>query len=58
MKQTAVIVIFPPGISPAIASRYLGQLVATLPLVGSGPLEIGAADTFEADYGTPVVYQP
>ncbi len=60
MKQTAAIVIFPPGISPLIAKNYLEQVFAELkpPLVGSAPLQVGCVDTFNPDLGTPVVYQP
>lgn len=60
MEQTAVILIFPPGISPKMATDYLTRVVATLPppIIGSGPIEIGGADTFNPDHGTPVVYQP
>lgn len=60
MKQTAVILIFPPGIAPATAASYLQGVIAELPLplLGSGPIQVGCADTFNPEYGTPVVYQP
>jgi hypothetical protein len=54
--QAAAIIIFPPGISPILAERYLNQVLAELPppLVGCGPLQIGCVDTFNPEYGTPL----
>lgn len=60
MKQAAVILIFPPGISPDRAKQYLQTVVVTLPppLAHIGPIEVGCADSFNPDYAPPSSTNP